>query len=292
MSNQQEPSSLSEKVKRLEEMFLMLLFSRNEDRIDEDLWFDLRHIFRKYGDRDYFDNPSIYHLLERINDRRSNTKTESLKNKVNKIQHDVKILMERTDAVQIETHSLLAIQALGLQSEKIKLTRYIPVRVYIDKTPVGVIEEVSVAINGILSKNGLSVADEFPEIKASWFKKWFAKSKDLLTLLEIIELLKKFGVEISLVASTINSTVIHTPEGNITQVKAIGELIKAIENVPNAALQVGPILLIKVTPVDGVPYISVRTLSQKQLVEIENNPLQLKNPSQFKIKLDDEDIKS
>jgi hypothetical protein len=54
--------------------------------------------------------------------------------------------------------------------------------------------------------------------------------------------------------------------------------MKAIERVPTAAMQVGSILLIKYE-VSGKPLVQVRTLTQRELIQLEKNQDLLKSPA-------------
>jgi hypothetical protein len=54
--------------------------------------------------------------------------------------------------------------------------------------------------------------------------------------------------------------------------------MKAIERLPTAAMQVGSILLIKYE-VSGKPLVQVRTLTQRELIQLEKNQDLLKSPA-------------
>jgi hypothetical protein len=183
------------------------------------------------------------------------------------------------DSVQVEIHSLLAIQALGLPTERVQSIRFVPVRAYIDQTPDGAIAAISAALSEVLSAYGFNVADEFPEIKGSWFKKWFAKSKEALSQPEVLERLEKIERAIEIKA-------IDRPQADVDekQAGAIAKLIKAPDKVPNAAVQAGSVLVVKLTTPKG-PIIQARTLSQEEMVELENNQLLLQDPSEVLGKL-------
>ncbi|CAE6816252.1 hypothetical protein R75465_05624 [Paraburkholderia aspalathi] len=284
MAAPQDPRSLAQRVRRLEFLFFSLLLTLDDEGDDEDLWFEFRHFFRRSRDRDFFDDPGFDFFLNRMAERGQRSRPESpfsqeSRSQLAQLQREVQTLKATTESLQIETHSLLVIQALGLPSELVRSTRFVPVRAYIDETPEGAINAISNAISEVLIAYGFTVADEFPEIKGSWFKKWFAKSKDVLSQPEVIERLEKIERAVELKA-------IDKPQADVDekQAGAIAKLIKALEKVPNAAVQAGSVLVVKlITPKGAV--IQARTLSQEEMVELENNQLLLQDPSDVLCKL-------
>jgi len=275
----QDPRSLAQKVGRLEFLLFSLLLSMGDEGDDEEMWFEFRHFFRRDKDRDFHDDPRFEFLMDRIFERRRRSQPESLLRQVANLQNEIRTLKANTDTVRVETHSLLAIQALGLPTERVQSTRFVPVRAYIDQTPEGAINAISAAIADVLSAYGFTVADEFPEIKGSWFKKWFAKSKEVLSQPEVIERLQKIERAIELKA-------IDKPQADVDekQASAIAKLIKCLDKVPNAAIQAGSVLVVKLTTPKG-PVIQARTLSQEEMVELENNQLLLQDPAEVLGKL-------
>lgn len=277
----QDPRSLAQRVRRLELLFFSLLVSLGDDGYDDELWFDLRHLLRRgpSRERDFFDFPEFQFFLDRLQERRRREQPESLLRQIEQLRSELSALKEKTDIVQVETHSLLAIQALGLPTDQVQSTRFVPVRAYIDQTPEGAINSISDAISEVLKAYGFVVADEFPEIKGSWFKKWFAKSKEALSQPEVIERLEKIERAVELKA-------IDRPQAEIDdkQASAIAKLIKCLDKVPNAAVQAGSVLVVKLTTSKG-PVIQARTLSQREMVELENNQLLLQDPAEVLGKL-------
>ena len=56
-------------------------------------------------------------------------------------------------------------------------------------------------------------------------------------------------------------------------------LIKAIENIPQVAIQSGSLLLVKITDDDGQACLQVRTLSQREMIQLEKHQHLLTSPS-------------
>ncbi len=301
----QDPRSLAKRLRRLELLFFSLLASQDGEEYDENMWFDLMHLLRRGNDRDFFEDPEFQFFLERMFKRRSREEPRSLQREIvqlrsefstmkttasteqietqflqiKQLQTEINALKSKADMVQVETHSLLAIQALGLPTNRVRSTRYIPVRAYIDDTPEGAINAISEAISDVLKAFGFTVADEFPEIKGSWFKKWFAKSKDVLSQPEVMERLEKIERAVVLKA-------IDRPQADVDekQASAIAKLINSLDKVPNAAVQAGSVLVVKLT-INNSPVIQARTLSQEEMIELENNQLLLQNPAEVLGKL-------
>lgn len=275
----QDPRSLAQRVRRLELLFFTLLVSLGDDGYDDELWFESGHLFRRYRERDFFDHPEFDFFLERLQDRRRRQQPESLVRQIEDLRREVASLKGKTDDLQIDTHSFLAIQALGLPTERVQSVRFVPVRAYIDETPEGAIDSISTALEQVLVAYGFAVADEFPEIKGSWFKKWFAKSKEALSQPEVIERLEKIERAVEIKA-------IDRPQADVDekQAGAIAKLIKCLEKVPNAAVQAGSVLVVKLTTPNG-PIIQARTLSQEEMIELENNQLLLQDPADVLRKL-------
>ncbi len=270
----EDPRNLAERLRRLEMLFFTLVASLGDEGYDEDMWFELRHLFRRDRDRPFFDYPEFRFFLDRMADRRRREQPESVLRQIERLESDVHNLSQKTSTVQHEAHALMAIQALGLPDDQVRLTRFIPVRAYIDQTPEGAISAISAAIADVLSAYGFAVADEFPEIRGSWFKKWFAKSKEALSQPEVVERLEKVERAVELKA-------IDKPQADVDdkQASAIAKLIKALDKVPNAAVQAGSVLVVKLTTPKG-PVVQARTLTQIEMVELENNQLLLQEPAE------------
>jgi hypothetical protein len=273
MVTRSDPHPLARRLRRLELLFSTLLLSLEEDRGDEDLWHELHRLFRYNRDFNSYDFPELELFFDRLQRRRQQQQPHSLFRQVERLEREIVELNSKSSALQADTHSLLALQALGLPSDRIQSIRFVPVRAYIDQTPDGAIADLSAAIGEVLSAYGFTLADEFPEIKGSWFKKWFAKSKEVLSRPEVMERLEKIERAVELKA-------VYKPQADVDdkQASAIAKLIKCLDKVPNAAVQAGSVLVVKLTTPNG-PIIQARTLSQDELIELENNQLLLQNPA-------------
>ncbi|UWE17688.1 hypothetical protein [Herbaspirillum huttiense] len=304
MVAQEDPGSLAKRLRRLELLFATIVLSDAEgDSYDDETWFALRRMFR----RDDLD-PEFYYFANNFIERRKRKTSEDIHVKYQQLKDEVSALRSQVDGLrselksvirenmeelqervsliaadsqllQVETHSLLAIQAMGLPTDRVKVTRFVPVRAYIDQTPEGAVAAISEAVDDVLKAFGFVIADEFPEIKGSWFKKWFAKSKDFLSQPEVLQRLEK-------IERAVDIKAINKPQAEVDekQANAIAKLIKCVEKIPNAAIQAGSVLVVKLT-VNGAPTVQARTLTQEEMIELENNQLLLQDPAEVLSKL-------
>ena len=150
----QDPRSLARRVRRLEFLFFSLLLSKDDEGDDQELWFEFQRFFRMDRDRDFLDEPRFEFFMDRMFERRRRSQPQSQLQLIEQLQNEIKVLKTKTDMVQIETHSFLAIQALGLPADRVQSIRYVPIRAYIDQTPDGAIDAISAAISDVLSAYG------------------------------------------------------------------------------------------------------------------------------------------
>jgi len=119
------------------------------------------------------------------------------------------------------------------------------------------------------------MADDIPKKGAPGkIARWFAKSKEALTSEEVVERLKK-------VEYAVESQQIRKPEAeaNLALGKAVGEVLTALANTPEAAIQIDTLLIIKAKTPSGESAVFVRTMSQKELAMLEANPGLLSVPA-------------
>lgn len=240
---------------------------------------NIRYIIDRY----YFRREQVFaEAFGRIGDLRSVQEETSKKlsaleafttDQLTEAQHSLSVIESRTRAGAAELHQWLAIQTLGLVQEETRTTRFLPMRAYLSDIPENGLDELTVAINGLIETFGFEVSDEFPEVLGSWFKKWFVRTKDLASKPEVNDRLAKIERAIELKG-------LGSPQAEIDskQAGAIAALNTSLANVPSAAIQVGSILYLKLT-VDGSPVVQARNLTQKELIILENNQDLLNSPS-------------
>jgi len=195
------------------------------------------------------------------------------------LSHKIESLEKTSFALSVDTHRWLAFQSLGIDASEVRLTRFLPLRVFLSDTSGGAIDDISSAIGKLLEAFDFEISDDFPAVHGSWFKKWFAKTTEVMTQPEVLERLEKIERAVELKG-------LGQPQAEIDkkQAEAVASLLKAVEKVPNAAIQVGSILLVKLTASDSA-VIQVRTLTQRELIHLENNQRLLSSPADLLEKL-------
>lgn len=163
---------------------------------------------------------------------------------------------------------------IELFNSKNEIKRCIPVRIYLsDPVPdeMGLFQ-LQVLVDRFLESISFSKHFVSPDKRGSWFKKFIYQSKEILKQEEIQERLCKAEKALQLI-------YVEKPQAETTKLQAesIAAILTSINNVPNACLQIGNILLVKVTK-DGECSIITKTLSVKQLLVLEENQYMLKRP--------------
>jgi len=203
----------------------------------------------------------------------------ALRDTLSELSHKIESLEKTSFALSVDTHRWLAFQSLGIDASEVRLTRFLPLRVFLSDTSGGAIDDISSAIGKLLEAFDFEISDDFPAVHGSWFKKWFAKTTEVMTQPEVLERLEKIERAVELKG-------LGQPQAEIDkkQAEAVASLLKAVEKVPNAAIQVGSILLVKLTASDSA-VIQVRTLTQRELIHLENNQRLLSSPADLLEKL-------
>jgi len=185
--------------------------------------------------------------------------------KLNIIGYNNNNFAKRNEKLSTATHEWLALQSMGIDTNEVRVTRFVPVRVYLSEFSEDAAKDVTDAISELLEVYNFDIAQEFPPIIKSWFKKWFAQTKDVVSQPEVIERLEKMQRALELKG-------LGQPQADIDnkQTDSVIKLIEAVEKMPQAAIHIGSILLIKYQNDTG-PIVEVRTLTQNEMIFIENN---------------------
>ncbi|MGE5612511.1 MAG: hypothetical protein ACM359_24900 [Bacillota bacterium] len=300
---------LLRRINRAEFMAKLAFIGAGREFDDEDIYLLRRYLSRSYDDeryfgkqRKFFDDEFDIFLRELARGRSSRLErfehqvslagdkqegiNQELHAHLEKLAADLQHVMLAVDDLAQKnadlsagTHEWLAAQSLGIDTAELKISRFVPLRVYLSDTPEQTVTNVSDAINRLINAFNFEISDDFPPIIGSWFKKWFAKTVDVATTPEVAERLEKIERAIELKG-------LGLPQADIDkkQADAVAKLLKSIEKIPSAAIQAGSILLVKITSGQG-PVIQVRTLTSKELIHLENNQKLLSSPSDILEKL-------
>lgn len=300
-----DDDELRGRLDKLEVLATLAFLGSRDDTSDESLFLLRRYLIDRRGPGRGKGGVALEDMLEYILFRERPRKT-TLREDISSIQGSHRELTEQVDiriselthrlnetsasldeaerslkALSADTHAWLSFQSLGLSSAEIRLPRIVPLRVYLSEVAGDAIDNVSQAIQGVLEAFGLKLADEFPAIRGSWFKKWFAKTAEAMTQPEVADRIKKLERALELKG-------LGQPQAEIDekQASAAAKLMEALKDTPNAAIQVGSILLIKRLTEAGST-VQIRTLTPTELMHLENNQALLMSPENLLQRLSD-----
>jgi hypothetical protein len=221
-------------------------------------------------------------LQERVvsSDRRISDLSET----VERVSANVKELAEAfgaqmtaLDVHRREAHGYFWLMSSGADINKVAITRYIPVRLYVsDPVPeASTLRRISLGLEELLGGVGFEKADEFPEQSGSWYKRLILRSKEAVTQKEVADRLKK-------VERAAEIAYLDKPqaEANQCQAEAASSLLTALKETRHACAQAGSLLVIKTT-VNGEEAVVVRTLTPVELKELEENQGMLHRPGEI-----------
>ena len=287
---------IRDRLDKLEVLAILAFLGSRDDIDDENLYFLRHYLVDKDGQGRSKHRPTLNDMLEYLMFR-ERPRIATLREKISSIQgnqqelteqvtKEISELTRRLDKTaasldlaerslkkfRADTHAWLSLQNLGLDSSELRLPRIIPLRVYLSDEGRHTVDGVSRAIQDVVKEFGLELADEFPAIRGSWFKKWFVQTADAMTQPEVADRIKKIERALELKG-------LAQPQAEIDekQASAAAKLMEALKDTPNAAIQVGSILLIK-RLTDTGSTVQIRTLTPAELMHLENNQALLMSP--------------
>jgi len=107
------------------------------------------------------------------------------------LRSDVVALERRVTEVTSELHRMLLPQSLGADGSLFPINRYIPIAIYSKSDDYEITSSLTKAVRAFLEEFSFQFADDFPAQGGSWWKKWFAKTKDAVTQQEVLDRLVK-----------------------------------------------------------------------------------------------------
>jgi hypothetical protein len=251
-------------------------------RLAEQAQFQTRHQFAEFESRIERSAATANQLSERLGMRIAETSTQ-LERLRGDIENRLSKLREERLALQQDIHHYLIPQSFGLDLSAVPLPRFLPIRVYLSDGDDRKTRSVSNAVRHTLKAFGFEVSDDFPEETGSWWKKWIARSKQVVTHEELIDRLKK--IERAIEVQTMDKP---QSEINKNEAEAVAALVKSVESVPNAAFQLGTLLFVKTTTLTG-PCIQAKSLTQREILRLEKNSDWLRSPQSVLAKLAEAD---
>jgi hypothetical protein len=210
----------------------------------------------------------INEVIELI--RKINFKLDEIENDNKKIKDELRSLKDVNNQLKSTFYDSILTSNID---EKIQ---FIPVDIYLDTNNSNEIFKVYTSIIDFLRSIDFEIAFEFDAIKGSWIKKIIAKSQKVMTSDELVDRLKEaeYGIEV-------NAILKQQSEIDKNQSEALLNILKSVENVPNAAIRIGSLLVVKITPNDGEVNVQVRSLSIKELHLLNKKPQLLHKPQEI-----------
>ena len=256
MANEDE---LERRIRRLEALFSAMLMS-DGDMSPKSYQRLIERLLKKPKDPDIFYDELYFLLREYPFGRRDRTSAR------------VDSLAASQGKLQAELHSYLVAQSMGVDPNLIPLHRLVSVQVYLPEENPDSVAKLSEAIRQLLDAFDFEISDDFPPERSSWFKKWFAKTKDVATQPEVADRLQK--IERAIELKQLQETQASIDE---KQAKATRDIMAALENTPDAVCLVGSILTVKISS-DNSPRAYVRSLTPEEMIFLSNNQHLLKSP--------------
>lgn len=200
---------------------------------------------------------------------------DSLVNNQEKIFDDIKEQEKQLNSSKGELHNFIWLSSVGADFKNTKIKRYIPARIYIsDPVPnKDTLKNLTERLEKFVELIDFELTDDFPEEKGSWWKRFFFKTKEMLTQDEVLQ-----RVDSAEKALKLKHLDKPQAEANKMQAEAASQLIASLKDTSAACVQVGSLLLIKAPNNNGDSAIFSRTLTEKELKELEENQSILGKP--------------
>lgn len=224
-------------------------------------WEDFQKSNPEWREKALFWKPNRVEYKDEILELRS--MIESLQDSVKKLANENNLVKE-----------LLYSDASSFDDKK--KTQTIPIDIYIDTNKPEEIFEVYDSVLKFSKSIGFDETIEFEAIKGSWFKRIIAKSKEKLSSEDVKDRLKEaeYGIEV-------NTILRQQSEIDKNQSEALSNIISSLKDIPNAAIRIGALIVVKLTDNDGSVSLQVRTLSIKELHLLNKKPELLQMPKQI-----------
>ena len=189
---------------------------------------------------------------------------------IDRLQGSVKILTKENILIK----ELLYSKAVSFGDSK--TTQLLPINIYLDTNDNKDIFEVYDAILKFTKNIGFEVGVEFEAVKGSWIKRMIATSKKKLSSEDVLDRIKEaeYGIEV-------NTILKQQSEIDKNASEALVNIITSLKDIPNAAIRIGALIVVKVTDNEGAVSLQTRTLSIKELHLLNKKPELLQMPKQI-----------
>jgi hypothetical protein len=180
-------------------------------------------------------------------------------------------------------------ELLKLQKDNLQLKQYlynsassfnseariqnIPVDIYLDTDDSLMIFSIYETVMEFLATIDFVKVFEFDAVNGSWFKSLVAKSVKVMTSEEVLSRLREVEYSVQ-----VNAILKQQSEIDKNLAEALLNITKSIENVPNAAIRIGSLIVVKLTNKEGEVNIQSRTLTIQELYILNKRPELLHKP--------------
>jgi len=197
---------------------------------------------------------------------------------IKKLQDQIKNINESISQLQADNLKLKEdLYNLVLTSNQNEKTQFIPIDIYLDTNDPQEIFSVYESVKQFSSSIGFQFSFDFKAVSGSWYKKLVAKSKQLMTDDQVVSRLKEaeYGLEANMILK-------QQSEIDKNQSEALLNILKSVENIPNAAIRIGSLIVVKITDKStSDASVQVRSLSILEMHTLNKNPELLQNPKEI-----------
>lgn len=192
--------------------------------------------------------------------------------KINQLEREhreeVTRLRDQIYILQNSFNEYLSFNSINSNYKKEELARHLPIYLYIGAKNKKELEKTYKAVMNIVGAAGFKLYD--PQKKATEYTHRMAVSKEKLTLDGVYQ--KVYEME-----DAFNSRGL----GNTQLESAAKEFLKVSEKVPNYAIKMGSLVILKATNQKGESSIDTRILTVSGLIHLDKNPDLMKEPARM-----------
>ena len=200
-----------------------------------------------------------------------------IRNEISELKKTIGSLKSSVKDLNKENHFVKEILYSNASSfNDLKKTQTIPIDIYLDTNEPQEIFEVYDSVLNFAKSIGFDESVEFEAVKGSWFKRMLVKSQEKLSSEEVMDRLKEaeYGIEV-------NTILKQQSEIDRNQSEALSNIITSLKDIPNAAIRIGALVVVKLTDEEGAVSLQTRTLSIKELHLLNKKPELLQMPKQI-----------
>jgi hypothetical protein len=215
-------------------------------------------------------------LEQQTSDTLKNT-VQQLNNEIYHIKKTMELLKSSIEKLSEENNlvkEILYSEATSFSDSK--AIQKLPVEIYLDTNEPSEIFKLYGSVLDFIKIIGFDKSLDFEAMKGSWFKRLIALSSEKLSSEEVKNRLKEaeYGIEV-------NTILKQQSEIDKNQSEALANIITSLKDIPNAAIRIGALIVVKVTDSNGTVNLQTRTLSIKELHLLNKKPELLKIPQQI-----------